>query len=226
MRPERGVICRGAKQEAGPRRRIIAKSSIAQFPRYLRVSCGIGHEFFVLASGCFPVRAPAGEGVAGPLARQAVFLPGMALADLLVWGNKRIGDSAARLNLGGLLLRYNLTGLRLAQRLALLAAASALATAGLAVGMSKPALAEFEIQRIPGRKGRARVRISRRRALGLPQDREGRRQATTKREEPSKRKTRVLSGKATTLNCNTGSAIGGCSPRPSLPTSLSAKISM
>ena len=77
----------------------------------------------------------------------------MALADLLVWGNKRIGDSAARLNLGGLLLRYNLTGLRLAQRLALLAAASALATAGLAVGMSKPAFAEFEIQESQVEKG-------------------------------------------------------------------------
>ena len=103
----------------------------------------------------------------------------MALADLLVWGNKRIGDSAARLNLGGLLLRYNLTGLRLAQRLALLAAASALATAGLAVGMSKPAFAEFEIQESQVEKGESRVRISRRRALGLPQEREGRRSATT-----------------------------------------------
>ena len=77
----------------------------------------------------------------------------MALADLLGWGTKRIGDSAARLNSGGLLLRYNLTGLRLAQRLALLAAASVLATAGFAIGMSKPALAEFEIQESQVEKG-------------------------------------------------------------------------
>ena len=77
----------------------------------------------------------------------------MAPADLLILANKRIGDSAARLNLGGLLLRYNLTGLRLAQRLALLAAGSALATAGLAIGMSKPALAEFEIQESGVEKG-------------------------------------------------------------------------
>ena len=55
--------------------------------------------------------------------------------------------------MGGLLLRYNLTGLRLAQRLALLAAASALATAALAVGMSKPAFAEFEIQESQVEKG-------------------------------------------------------------------------
>ena len=50
-------------------------------------------------------------------------------------------------------MRYNLTGLRLAQRLALLAAGSALAMAGLAVGMSKPALAEFEIQESGVEKG-------------------------------------------------------------------------
>lgn len=55
--------------------------------------------------------------------------------------------------MGGLLLRYNLIGLRLAQRLALLAAASALVTAGLAIGMSKPALAEFEIQESGVEKG-------------------------------------------------------------------------
>jgi hypothetical protein len=41
----------------------------------------------------------------------------------------------------------------LAQRLALLAAASALATAALAVGMSKPAFAEFEIQESQVEKG-------------------------------------------------------------------------
>jgi hypothetical protein len=55
--------------------------------------------------------------------------------------------------LGGLLLRDNLTGLRPAQRLALLAAVFALATAGLAIGMSKPALAEFEIQESGVEKG-------------------------------------------------------------------------
>jgi hypothetical protein len=77
----------------------------------------------------------------------------MAPTDLLILADKRIGDSAARLNLGGLLLRYNLIGLRFAQRLALLAAGSALATAGLAIGMSKPALAEFEIQEVEVQKG-------------------------------------------------------------------------
>ena len=66
--------------------------------------------------------------------------------------DKRIGD-LARLNLGGLLLRYNLIGLRLAQRVALSAAVSALATAGLTIGMSKPALAEFEIQESGVEKG-------------------------------------------------------------------------
>jgi hypothetical protein len=55
--------------------------------------------------------------------------------------------------LGGLLLRDNLTGLRPAQRLALLAAVFAIATAGLAIGMSKPALAEFEIQESGVEKG-------------------------------------------------------------------------
>jgi hypothetical protein len=69
----------------------------------------------------------------------------MAPEDLLISKDKRIGG-LARLNSGGLLLRYNLIGLRLAQRLALSAAVSALATAGLSIGMTKPALAEFEIQ--------------------------------------------------------------------------------
>ena len=55
--------------------------------------------------------------------------------------------------MGGLLLRYNLIGLRLAQRLALSAAVSALATAGLTIGMTKPALAEFEIQESEVEKG-------------------------------------------------------------------------
>jgi hypothetical protein len=55
--------------------------------------------------------------------------------------------------LGGLRLRYNLIGLRFAQRLALSAAVSALATAGLVVGTTKPALAEFEIQESQVEKG-------------------------------------------------------------------------
>jgi hypothetical protein len=50
-------------------------------------------------------------------------------------------------------LRYNLIGLRLAQRLVLSAAVSALATAGLTIGMTKPALAEFEIQESGVEKG-------------------------------------------------------------------------
>jgi hypothetical protein len=80
-----------------------------------------------------------------PLAIQAFFLPRLAPGDLIISADKRIGD-LARLNLGGLLLRYNLIGLRLAQRVALSAAVSALATAGLTIGLTKPALAEFEIQ--------------------------------------------------------------------------------
>lgn len=55
--------------------------------------------------------------------------------------------------MGGLLLRYNPFGLRLAQRLVLSAAVSALATAGLTIGMTKPALAEFEIQESGVEKG-------------------------------------------------------------------------
>ena len=55
--------------------------------------------------------------------------------------------------MGGLLLRYNLVGLRLAQRLALSAVVSALATAGLTIGMTKVALAEFEIQESGVEKG-------------------------------------------------------------------------
>jgi hypothetical protein len=45
-----------------------------------------------------------------------------------------------------LLLRYNLIQLRFAQRLAVTAAISALASAGLTIGMTMPALGEFEIQ--------------------------------------------------------------------------------
>ena len=52
-----------------------------------------------------------------------------------------------------MLLRYNLIGLRLAQRLVLSAAVSALATTGLTIGMTKPALAEFEIQESGVEKG-------------------------------------------------------------------------
>ena len=76
----------------------------------------------------------------------------MAPGDLLISKDKRIGDLAG-LNLGGVLLRYNLIGLRFAQRLALSAAVSALATAGLTIGMTKPALAEFEIQESEVEKG-------------------------------------------------------------------------
>ena len=90
---------------------------------------------------------PTGGDSAPPLAIQAFFLPRMAPEDLLISKDKRIGG-LARLNSGGLLLRYNLIGLRLAQRLALSAAVSALATAGLSIGMTKPALAEFEIQEV------------------------------------------------------------------------------
>ncbi len=67
-----------------------------------------------------------------------------------------MGDLAA-LKLGGLLLRYNLNQLRLAQRLALTAAISALASAGLTIGITRPALAEFEIQESEVEKGEAEL---------------------------------------------------------------------
>ena len=63
----------------------------------------------------------------------------------------------AALKLGGLLLRYNLNQLRLAQRLALTAAISALASAGLTIGITRPALAEFEIQESEVEKGEAEL---------------------------------------------------------------------
>jgi hypothetical protein len=50
-------------------------------------------------------------------------------------------------------LRYNLNVWRCAQRLALPAAVSAVATAGLVIGTTKPALAEFEIQESQVEKG-------------------------------------------------------------------------
>jgi len=56
-----------------------------------------------------------------------------------------------------LLLRYNLNQLRLAQRLALTAAISALASAGLTIGITRPALAEFEIQESEVEKGEAEL---------------------------------------------------------------------
>jgi hypothetical protein len=56
-----------------------------------------------------------------------------------------------------LLLRYNLNQPRLAQRLALTAAISALASASLTIGITKPALAEFEIQESEVEKGEAEL---------------------------------------------------------------------
>jgi hypothetical protein len=54
-------------------------------------------------------------------------------------------------------LRYHPNVLRHAQRLALTAAVSALVTAGLTVGTTKPALAEFEIQESNIEKGRVEL---------------------------------------------------------------------
>jgi hypothetical protein len=76
----------------------------------------------------------------------------VASGDLLLSPNIRI-TGLSKTNLGGLLLRYNLIGLRLAQRFVLSAAVSALGAAGLTVGMTKPALAEFEIQESGVEKG-------------------------------------------------------------------------
>lgn len=92
--------------------------------------------------------APAPE-----LGIQASFLPRLSAGDLLISRNKRIGG-LSKAHVGGRLLRHNLNGLRIAQRLALSAAVSALATAGLVVGSTKPALAEFEIQESSVEKGR------------------------------------------------------------------------
>ena len=73
---------------------------------------------------------------------------------LLFSADKKLGD-LARLKLVGLTLRYNLDQLRLAWRLALTAATSVPASASLMI--VTPALAEFEIQKITGRKGRGRA---------------------------------------------------------------------
>ena len=158
--------------------------------------------------------APAAAGIPGPLAIQALFLPRMAPADLLISADKRIGD-LARLNLGGLLLRYNLIGLRLAQRLALSAAVSALATAGLTIGMTKPALAEFEIQESGVEKGEVELEYRGAVHWGFPKAEKeeaggGRRGGRGSRS--TRKRTRVRSGKATILKSNTASPIGGCSP--------------